>query len=130
MPNALRRSWSGTLPEDPNSSTIRQPNASKLAWIEIGSRPEDFTPVPYETTIDYWKHLHTVIEAEPPYEAYRMYYGELAALGIEKGKPFAPDARMAAILEKAAKIANAQMRVQSFADQRPERIAWPDHKWK
>ena len=57
-----------------------------MAWIEIGSRPEDFTPVPYETTIDYWKHLHTVIEAEPPYEAYRMYYGELAALGVEKGK--------------------------------------------
>lgn len=44
--------------------------------------------------------------------------------------PFAPDARMAAILEKAAKIANAQMRVQSFADRRPQRIAWPGRKWE
>jgi hypothetical protein len=63
-------------------------------------------------------------------EAYRMAYGELAALGIEKGKSFAPDVRMQGILEKAAKIANAQMRVQSFADRRPERIAWPDRKWE
>jgi hypothetical protein len=44
-----------------------------------------------------------------------------ATLGIEKGKPFAPDARMKTILEKAAQTANDQMRVQSFADRRPDR---------
>lgn len=59
-----------------------------------------------------------------------MNYGELATLGIEKGKAFAPSARTTRILERAAQIANAQMRVQSFADRRPDRIAWPDRKWE
>jgi hypothetical protein len=45
--------------------------------------------------------------AEPPYEAYRSYYGELAGLGVVKGPPLAPDDRMKAILKKAGKIANA-----------------------
>ena len=31
---------------------------------------------------------------------------------------------------KAAEIANDQMRVQSFADRRSDRIAWPERKWE
>ena len=99
-------------------------------WIDISKRDWDSTPVTLETSLKYWEVLHQIIEAEPPFEPYRMNYGELAALGIEKGKPFAPDARLQEILEKAAKLANAQMRVQSFADRRPDRIAWPDRKWE
>jgi hypothetical protein len=37
---------------------------------------------------------------------------------------------MKGILEKAAKMANAQMRVESFADRRPDRIVWPDRRWE
>jgi hypothetical protein len=51
-------------------------------------------------------------------------------LGIEKGKPFRPDARMTEILERAAKAANAQMRVAAFGDRLPERIVWPDRRWE
>jgi hypothetical protein len=57
-------------------------------------------------------------------------YGELAALGIEKGKPFNPDARITGILEQAARIGNAQMRVEAFGDRRPDRIVWQDRKWE
>jgi hypothetical protein len=57
-------------------------------------------------------------------------YGELAALGIAKGQPLAPDERMRAILELAAVIGNAQMRVQSFSDRRPDRVVWPDRNWE
>jgi len=104
--------------------------ASTLEWNEIGRKAGEFTPGPWENNINYWKRLHETIEAEPPYEPYRMNYGDLAALGIEKGKPFKPDARMKKILENAAKIANAQMRVQSFADRRPDRVMWKDRKWE
>jgi hypothetical protein len=104
--------------------------ASKLSWLEIGSKAGDYTPGPLENNIGFWKRLHRVIEDEPPYEPYRMYYGELAGLGIEKGKPFRPDARMKKILETAAKAANAQMRVLSFADRRPDRVMWKDRKWE
>jgi hypothetical protein len=54
----------------------------------------------------------------------------LAALGIARGKPFAPDARMRGILENAAKAGLAQLRVQSFADRRPDRVVWPDRQWE
>jgi hypothetical protein len=102
----------------------------EITWIDQGAKPGDFTPVRWERGIDYWQKLHEVIDSEPPYEAYRMSYGQLATLGIEKGKPFAPDARMKAILEKAAGMANDQMRVQSFADRRPDRVMWKDRKWE
>jgi hypothetical protein len=61
---------------------------------------------------------------------YRHQYGELAALGIVKGKPFTPDARMRRMLELAAKLGLAQLRAQSFADRRPDRIVWKDRKWE
>ena len=72
----------------------------------------------------------TTVDAEPAYAGYHDYYGELAALGIEKGKPFAPDARMQRILEEAARVGNAQMRVQSFGDRRPDRTVWKDRQWQ
>ena len=106
------------------------PAASKVTWFDMGDKHIDFTAVPIEKTIDYWNQLAEVINREPAYEAYRMEYGLLASLGIEKGKTFAPDARMQDILVKAAQIANDQMRVQSFADRRPDRVAWRDRKWE
>ena len=104
--------------------------ASQVTWFNIGDKHIDFTPVPWEKNLDYWKELAEVINDEPPFEAYRMEYGLLASLGIAKGQPFNPDARMQGILVKAAQIANDQMRVQSFADRRPDRSAWPDRKWE
>ena len=98
------------------------------AWIRL--KDGDFTPLQWETNFRYWQVLHEVIDAEPAYEAYRAYYGELAALGIVKGQRFAPDDRMKEILTKAAAMANAQMRVQSFADRRADRMAWSDRKWE
>ena len=74
--------------------------------------------------------LHDVIDNEPAFAGYNDYYGELAALGIVKGKPFSPDARMKQILERAAQLANAQMRVQSFADRRADRVMWNDRQWE
>ena len=104
--------------------------ASKVTWIDVGDKHIDFTAVPFEKTIGYWNQLAEVINREPEYEGYRMEYGLLASLGIEKGNPFSPDTRMQGILVKAAQIANDQMRVQSFADRRPDRVAWPDRKWE
>lgn len=99
-------------------------------WVDLTDKAVDFTPVSFETSLKYWEELQKFIDREPAYEAYRMSYGDLAALGIAKGQKFQPDARMKAILEKAAVIANGQMRVQSFADRRPDRIVWKDRQWE
>jgi hypothetical protein len=101
-----------------------------ISWVDQGRKSGDFSPVKWERDLDYWKQLKNVIENDPPYEAYRMEYGRLATLGIEKGKPFSPDERMTRILEKAAQMANDQMRVQSFADRRPDRVVWPERRWE
>jgi hypothetical protein len=91
-------------------------------WIDISERDADLTPVAIETSLNFWQALHRLVDEEPANEAYRNYYGELAALGVSKGQPFNPDERMRGILERAAVNANAQMRVQSFADRRPDRL--------
>ncbi|QNK02247.1 DUF1254 domain-containing protein [Dyella telluris] len=101
-----------------------------VAWIDQGSKPGDFSPVRWERTLDYWKQLKNVIDNDPPYEAYRTEYGRLATLGIIRGQPFEPDARMTRILERAAVLANDQMRVLSFADRSPNRLAWADRHWE
>jgi len=97
-------------------------------WTNVTEKSFDATPLQWETNLKFWEALHSIIDTEPAYEPFRNYYGELAALGIVKGKPFVPDARMKSILEKAAKEANAQMRVQSFADRRPDRVVWNDRR--
>ena len=116
--------------EDGEDLSVERTCGLACDWSAIGDRSQDFTPVRWEKNLDYWKQLAEVINQEPAYEGYRMNYGQLASLGIEKGKPFEPDARMERILVKAAQIANDQMRVQSFGDRRPDRVAWPDRKWE
>ena len=101
---------------------------SEPTWTNISDMSIDATPIMWEKTLKFWEVLHQIIDSEPTYAPYRNFYGELAALGILKGKPFAPDNRMKRILEQAAVMANDQMRVQSLADRRPERIVWPDRK--
>src|SRR6516165_7262499 len=57
-------------------------------------------------------------------------YGLLSALGIEKGKPFNPDGRIKAILERAAIAGRDQLLISAFDSARPDRINWPDRKWE
>jgi len=99
-------------------------------WISLNKPGLDFTPLVWENNLEYWKVLHEVIDTEPPYEPYRNMYGELAELGIAKGRSFAPDVRVREILLKAARAGNAILRVQSFADRRPERVVWQDRQWE
>jgi hypothetical protein len=98
-------------------------------WVDV-SHDFQYSPAPYEADLQYWQELYALIDAEPAYEGYRTEYGELAALGIAKGQPFEPDERMRDILSRAARIASAQMRVQSLADRRPDRAVWDGAHWE
>jgi hypothetical protein len=99
-------------------------------WFDMTAPPQDTTPHAWEDNFQYWQELYEVVNSEPPFEGYSEHYGELAALGISKGQPFTPDARMKHILEEAAKMGCAQMRVESFADRRPDRVVWKDRQWQ
>jgi hypothetical protein len=84
----------------------------------------------WEGSLDYWKQLKAIVDSETTPAQFRAMYGMLQSLGIEKGKPFNPDARMTRILEEAAQTALAEMRVNSFANRNPERIVWNDRNWE
>src|SRR5262249_24576136 len=90
----------------------------------------DGTLLRWEDNLQFWQVLHRIIEAEPALNEFQPMYGQLIALGIEKGKPFAPDTRMRDILERAAKAGSDQMLVSAFDSGRAERFAWPDRKWE
>ncbi|HKD48874.1 MAG TPA: DUF1254 domain-containing protein, partial [Rhizomicrobium sp.] len=90
-------------PLDPATSWI-QPK-----WLDVTGKAQDTTPLDWEDNFEYWEVLAKTVDEEPAYPGYRDYYGELAALGIEKGRPFRPDIRMRRILEEAARVGNAQM---------------------
>ena len=61
-----------------------------------------------------FEKLHALIQGEPDDYLGPEAKGMMAAIGIEKGKPFNPDARMKKILTDAAAIANAAARSISY----------------
>jgi hypothetical protein len=65
-------------------------------------------------TFEYYNKLNTIIQEEPAESGDPELLGQLAAIGILKGKPFAPDARMRKILTDAAAIGDATARAISF----------------
>jgi hypothetical protein len=105
-------------------------NPRSIKIVDVSDKAIDGTCLKWEDNLQYWQKLHAVIDAEPVWTKVPGMYGLLAALGIEKGKPFAPDARMKGILERAAKAGRDQMLVSAFASDRPDRFAWKDRKWE
>jgi hypothetical protein len=58
----------------------------------------------------FYEMLNEIVQREPATSLNAEQMGPLAAIGILKGKPFAPDARMKKILTEALAVANATSR--------------------
>jgi hypothetical protein len=106
------------------------PDWAEPTWVDLTATGQDTTPLAIETDLEFWRTVYDIVESEPVLDDSRAQYGELAALGIAKGQAFEPDTRMVGILELAAKTANMQMRVESFADRTPARLVWSDRQWE
>jgi hypothetical protein len=48
-------------------------------WLDLSGQPQDTTPVGWETTLEYWRALHEVVDTEPHLNSFGPLYGELAA---------------------------------------------------
>jgi hypothetical protein len=105
-------------------------NPRLVKYTDITQKPMDGTCLRWEDNIQFWEKLHDIIEAEPVVPEFRAMSGMLMAVGIEKGKPFAPDTRMKDILERAAKAGREQLLVSAFDSKRSNRAAWDDRKWE
>ncbi|MEX1327870.1 MAG: DUF1254 domain-containing protein [Desulfobacterales bacterium] len=74
--------------------------------------------------------LNEIIQYEPNALFNKELLGRLATLGIEKGKPFKPDARMKKIFDQAAKQGVAMSRAILYASRDPEINYWSDRHWE
>ena len=97
-------------------------------FVSISGKLIDTTP---PAGIEYWARLATVIDNNPVQEHDRFFMAMLKPLGIEKGKPFEPDARQQAILEDAAVLGDAMARnVMYEGTQRETGVtAFPGTRW-
>jgi hypothetical protein len=78
----------------------------------------------------YYDEVNEVVQEEPSEAIDPETLGLLASIGIVKGKPFAPDARMKAILTEAASVGNATARTLAYRSRIPEARLYPDSAWE
>ena len=78
----------------------------------------------------FWEYLNDVVQKEPVESLDRVSLGFFASIGIEKGKPFAPDARMKKILNEAAAVGDATARAITFRSRIPEAFYYPNSTWR
>ncbi len=83
--------------------------------------PSDFT---------YFEMLNEVVQQEPASSLDPELMGPIAAIGIVKGKPFAPDARMKKILTEALAVANATSRSLFMNPRDRSWYYYPDSHWQ
>ena len=77
----------------------------------------------------YWESLNKVVQSEPVMERDRLILAQLRFLGIEKGKPFNPDARQTKLLQDGAVVGEAMAKANT-TDKRVEPPFWPGTNWK
>ena len=76
-------------------------NPPKITFINVSGNAHNTI---HRMDYGYWEEVNETIQAEPATGLSPEIRGMLAAIGIEKGKPFNPDARMKRILTEAAKV--------------------------
>ncbi len=88
---------------------------------------------PYNTIhandFEFFHELDHVIQKEPVDFIDPELRGLAASIGLRKGKPFAPDARMTKILTDAVAVGNATARAISFRNRDPRNAIYPGSQW-
>lgn len=101
-------------------------NPPPMKFVNVSGK--EFNTV-HANTFHFYAEVNDIVQYEPN-EAYSPeILGQLAAIGIEKGKPFAPDDRMKKILTEAAAVGNATARAIAFRDRNKEAYYYPNSAW-
>jgi hypothetical protein len=89
--------------------------------------------VPHSTihanNFHFFEEIHDILEMEPNEALDPVTLGIFASIGLEKGKPFAPDARLKKILIDAAAVGNATARTLTFRNRNPATYLYPGSSW-
>lgn len=101
------------------------PLPTKIISPPVGKRWYGIQP----KGISYWERLHSILQNEPVEERDRFFMAWLKNLGIEKGKPFAPDEHQKKILIAAAEKGEQMAMANSFSKRFKDVKHWPDKNW-
>jgi len=103
-PDAAAKMWREGLKTYP---LARAKNPPKMEFINASGKSYNTI---HANNFEFYEELHDVIEREPVEMLDPELRGLFASIGIQKGKPFAPDERMRKILTDAVAVANATAR--------------------
>jgi hypothetical protein len=103
------------------------PPVPPTTFIEASGK--SFNTIP-PNDFSYFEMINELVQMEPATSFDPELLGQLAAIGIVKGKPFSPDARMRKILTDAAAVGNAAGRALNWrADAYPGWAIYPGSMW-
>ncbi|HEX4520288.1 MAG TPA: DUF1254 domain-containing protein [Gaiellaceae bacterium] len=85
-------------------------------WVNWGESA--FNTV-HANDFGFFEEINELVQEEPTEALDPERAGQLAALGIVKGKPFAPDERLRRILDEAARVAAGMARTLTYAGRDP-----------
>lgn len=102
-------------------------NPPTLNFVDVSGR--DFCTVG-PAGYPFWEYLNQVVQEEPTESVSPVTLGFWASIGIEKGKPFAPDARMKRILTEAAEVGDATARAMTYRMRLKEAYFYPESAWR
>ena len=77
----------------------------------------------------FYETLNEIVQQEPATALDPELMGSIAAIGIVKGKPFNPDARMRKIMTEALAVANAASRTLFMSSRDPSWYYYPGSAW-
>jgi len=101
-------------------------NPPPMKFINVSGK--EFNTI-HANDFHFYEEVNAIVQYEPNEALNPETLGLLAAIGIEKGKAFAPDARMKKILTEAAAVANATSRALTFRPRIDGVYYYPDRKW-
>lgn len=102
-------------------------NPPAMSFVNVSGK-EFCTVAPADYT--FWALLNQVVQEEPSESLDPIRLGFYASVGIEKGKPFAPDARMKKILAEAAAVGDATARAIAFRMRQKEGYYYENSAWR
>ena len=103
--------------------------ANPPAMVFFNGSGEAFNTI-HSSDFSFFAELHAVIDREPVEMLEPQLRGIFASVGVQKGKPFAPDARRKKILSRAAEVANATARTMLWYERDESAFLYEGSHWK
>jgi hypothetical protein len=123
-PDAASKMWRENLKVYPLAQAANPPA------MEFFNGSKSVANTIHANNFEFYEELHAVIDREPIELLDPELRGLFAAIGIQKGKPFAPDARMKKILTQAVAVANATARAIFWYERDPSEFLYEGSYWK